>query len=233
MPTEVQIRNALLQELYTQKTFSLSAQNAAYAISDGYFDISQDELNERYGNSRSKWVNRVQVVRNHLVDQGIILPTNISGRNIWKLSDQGIIEAKRIYLLYNEDDPHEDILSRQINQDLVDLSEEEGSIEGAFKFRLSNYYERDPSIRAKAVKIHGLICKACNFDFEETYGELGKNFIEVHHLVPLSTYKEAKIVNPEKDMTVLCSNCHRMIHRKHNGNILSLEELKDLIVKNG
>jgi predicted HNH restriction endonuclease len=36
------------------------------------------------------------------------------------------------------------------------------------------------------------------------------------------------LINPKEDMTVLCSNCHRMVHRYPHG-ILTLEQLQSLI----
>ena len=48
--------------------------------------------------------------------------------------------------------------------------------------------------------------------FEKVYGPLGKNFIEVHHTKPLSSVDEEVVVDSEKDLVVLCSNCHSMIH---------------------
>ena len=69
---------------------------------------------------------------------------------------------------------------------------------------------------------------ACGFDFEATYGEIGKNYIEVHHTKPLYSLEQETIVNPRTDLVCLCSNCHRMIHRKRD-SILTLEELKEII----
>jgi 5-methylcytosine-specific restriction protein A len=47
-----------------------------------------------------------------------------------------------------------------------------------------------------------------------TYGEVGKGFIEAHHLTPLYSLKGQKVtLDPRRDFSVLCSNCHRMIHR--------------------
>ena len=81
---------------------------------------------------------------------------------------------------------------------------------------------------SEAIRIHGTICKACGFDFEKLYGRRGYKYIEVHHLVPLSKVKGGVIVNPTYDMTVLCSNCHRMIHRLMR-DILSMDQLVELI----
>jgi hypothetical protein len=52
-------------------------------------------------------------------------------------------------------------------------------------------------------------------DFSERYGDLGKEFIEAHHLRPIATLEEGVPVKYDvaADFAVLCSNCHRMIHR--------------------
>ena len=89
-------------------------------------------------------------------------------------------------------------------------------------------YERKPKNRKAAIKIHGTRCMACGFDFEKVYGERGKDYIEVHHVVPLADRDEIVDIDPAKDLIVVCANCHRMIHRKKN-EILSLEELKAII----
>lgn len=99
------------------------------------------------------------------------------------------------------------------------------SVEGKLEKRLTNRYERDSRLRASALRIHGHVCCACGFDFEKTYGQQGKGFIEVHHTVPLSIVKNSHLVDPAKDMVVLCANCHRMIHRNPNAP-LTVQELK-------
>nr|WP_244996061.1 HNH endonuclease [Eubacterium callanderi] len=71
----------------------------------------------------------------------------------------------------------------------------------------------------------------CGFDFEEKYGEYGKDFIEVHHIKPLSNMKNEEVINPETDLVCVCPNCHRMIHRKRD-SVLSIEELKKIIKNN-
>ena len=92
-------------------------------------------------------------------------------------------------------------------------------------------YERNPQNRKQAIRIHGTKCMVCGFDFGVTYGKIGKDFIEVHHTKPLYSLNEEIIVNPETDLVCVCSNCHRMIHRKRN-SIISVEELKDIIKQN-
>ena len=99
--------------------------------------------------------------------------------------------------------------------------------EGKKRVRYSSYYERNPINREKALEIHGLTCMACSFNFEEKYGKHGKGFIHVHHNKPLNETGETK-VDPEKDLTVLCPNCHAMVH-KNKKHTLTLEELKAIL----
>ncbi len=58
-----------------------------------------------------------------------------------------------------------------------------------------------------------LYCEVCKFDFEKSYGELGKDFIEAHHIKPVSQMKDNERTKVE-DILMVCSNCHSMIHRK-------------------
>lgn len=110
------------------------------------------------------------------------------------------------------------------------INEENDYSEGSKRKRLSSYYERNPKLREQAIRIHGTKCmvKSCRFDFYKTYGELGKDFIEVHHLIPISSFNQNHFVNPELDLVVVCPNCHRMLHRKGN-NPISLAELEKLM----
>lgn len=121
-------------------------------------------------------------------------------------------------------------LEKQVTADLEALTEEESGTEGGKKLRLVNYFERNPTLRATAISLHGTSCKSCGFNFEAVYGEHGKNYIEVHHLVPISTLLEPTTINAKEDLTVLCSNCHRMLHRKRDVP-LSLSELSELVAK--
>jgi 5-methylcytosine-specific restriction enzyme A len=114
--------------------------------------------------------------------------------------------------------------------DLDAFSFEEGrpSLEGEAIKSFGIRYERDSKLRTIAIELHGITCKVCGFNFANTYGDRGRDFIEVHHLEPLSVTKEQKLVDPKRDMTVVCSNCHRMIHRNKD-DILNIDQLKKLI----
>jgi 5-methylcytosine-specific restriction protein A len=75
-------------------------------------------------------------------------------------------------------------------------------------------YERSKGNRKDCIAHYGYVCQVCGINFEQTYGEIGKDFIEVHHLYPVS--QGERKVNPIKDLIPLCSNCHSMIHRQED-----------------
>ena len=67
----------------------------------------------------------------------------------------------------------------------------EGKPRAFFTYR----YERSPKLRAAVLNKFGYKCAVCGFDFEKIYGQLGKNFIEVHHMVPVSEKERENDVN--------------------------------------
>ncbi|HBD7081577.1 TPA: HNH endonuclease [Legionella pneumophila] len=108
--------------------------------------------------------------------------------------------------------------------------QEQGLPEGS-KIKVEiNKYERNPINRAACISYYGPICKACGFDFGKIYGLLGIDFIEVHHIVPVSQMGGTYRIDPTKDLVPLCSNCHAMVHRKNPP--ISVEELKKIINQN-
>ncbi len=111
-----------------------------------------------------------------------------------------------------------------------ELNDESGIPEGAKRKITVNKYERSSIARNKCIETHGYLCKICQFDFEKVYGEIGKEFIHVHHIIPLYTVDENYKVDPENHLIPVCPNCHAMLHRR-NGNCLKDEELKQMINK--
>lgn len=102
--------------------------------------------------------------------------------------------------------------------------------DGGKKTMLVNAYERNPELRSACIDKYGVTCIACKRNFEQTYGERGKDFIEVHHINPLHTVKGRHDVSVD-DLRPLCSNCHSMIHRKRNDE-LTIEQLQEIIRQN-
>jgi predicted HNH restriction endonuclease len=115
-----------------------------------------------------------------------------------------------------------------IKESLARLNSNSNFSEGDEKEIQGIVYERDPKARKACIEYYGCKCIICGMDFEQVYGDLGKGFIEVHHIIPISERGGHYIVDPIKDLRPLCSNCHSMIHRlKH---VLTIEELKKIIV---
>lgn len=88
--------------------------------------------------------------------------------------------------------------------------------------------ERDRKLRQRKiehVKQRGdaVACGVCSFDFLASYGERGRDYIEVHHVLPLHVSGQA--TTRLDDLELLCANCHRMVHR---GAWLTPNQLKNL-----
>jgi len=116
----------------------------------------------------------------------------------------------------------------------IDLTEDDnGYPEGKQQLRIHLIRERDPRVIREAKrrykqKNEELSCQACGFNFVKVYGEIGEDYIEGHHINPVSDQETESITRIE-DIALLCSNCHKMIHRRRPW--LCLDELKKLIVK--
>jgi len=109
----------------------------------------------------------------------------------------------------------------------ADAEEDEAALgeEDLRRLREHKRVERNRKLAHRAKLVHGFTCKACGFDFASKYGSIGREFIEAHHLTPLSELKGQKLtLDPKTDFMVLCSNCHRMIHR--TSFVHSVEEFR-------
>lgn len=100
-------------------------------------------------------------------------------------------------------------------------------IEGAVKQILVNAYERDQNARRACLANYGPSCAVCGFGFAEKYGVIGKGFIHIHHLKPLSEIGESYRLDPVRDLRPVCPNCHAMLHRQSPP--FSIDELKVML----
>jgi hypothetical protein len=133
-------------------------------------------------------------------------------------------------------------LSRQVRS----LALEEEELEGLKELPHREYKEgrqrlvehrrlektRNPALVRDAKKAfkkkHGRpFCEACAFDFEKKYGKRGKDYIEAHHKPPISQMAEVVTLRVE-DLAMVCSNCHRMLHRVP---WITVEQLKELVTQ--
>jgi 5-methylcytosine-specific restriction protein A len=158
----------------------------------------------------------------------LIIPRAVKGgigqSNIWfadKEESQEIVN--RVLALINGETP-----------DLPDVDQSNSIEEGNPRLVTHLRRERNTSIvkakKAAVLKATGkLCCEVCDFDFNEFYGEPGDGFCEVHHLQPLSK-ADGKINTELKDLAIICSNCHRIIHR--SDPMPSIEKLSKSLRRN-
>lgn len=69
-----------------------------------------------------------------------------------------------------------------------------------------------------------LKCVVCDFDFYEVYGERGQDYIEAHHIEPISQLTTTTTLTID-DLALVCSNCHRMLHQRPWIDIGSLRDI--------
>jgi len=111
--------------------------------------------------------------------------------------------------------------------------DEELAPEGAQLTKLHRYYERVSKNRNRKIEsvlaaLGNLACEACGFDFAKAYGTRGKGYIECHHVLSVSELSVEK--RPTlRDLRLVCSNCHRMIHRRRPW--ATVEEVAAMVAK--
>ena len=129
-----------------------------------------------------------------------------------------------------------DAIRTLVSSDRIMLStetspdDEEGE-EGQVLTRYHRYRERRAGLvkrkKERALsKRHSLNCEVCGFDFGLVYGDRGYGFMECHHTRPLSELSHEGERIKLSDLALVCSNCHRMIHK--NRPWLSIDELREL-----
>lgn len=91
-------------------------------------------------------------------------------------------------------------------------------------------HERNRRNRILCLAIKGYTCSVCGINFKDVYGDIGKDYIEIHHHIPVASMKDGHIVNISDELFPLCSNCHSMVHRRNPP--YSIEELRSMIEEN-
>lgn len=109
--------------------------------------------------------------------------------------------------------------------DEVDESGGTELLEGTVRTVSVNIYERNPVARTQCIEHYGCRCYVCGFDFSDTYGDIGRDFIHVHHEVELASIGAEYVIDPINDLKPVCPNCHAMLHRRKPA--YSVSELKN------
>jgi len=177
-----------------------------------------------------KYLNRFEVIGTDGNKSKFIVPFegwhqdyNPSKHFVWKLRDELVQALEELGMVDDQPFPSE--------EDELTSSIVESTPDGKKILCYTTRYERNAQNRRNAIKIHGTVCQGCGFDFEKTYGEIGRDYIEVHHVKPLCEGEGSVPINAETDLICVCANCHRMIHRRKD-SVLSLKELQELLLAN-
>lgn len=107
-------------------------------------------------------------------------------------------------------------------------NDEASYAEGAVKRVWVDARERNPAARAACIRQFGCACSICGLDFKRVYGNIGADYIQVHHLVPLSAGIGSRQVDPIIDLRPVCANCHVMLHRRDPP--YTIDELRECMV---
>ena len=151
------------------------------------------------------------------------------------------------YLLINDftyTDLTENLRKVEANQNKKKIQTFDENIiiqEGTKRLTEVAVYERSTTLRNYAIsyftKDDSISCNCCSFNFGDFYGnDIGKGFIEIHHTKPIFKYEDEDIENTlskaVQNLTPVCSNCHRMIHRNWKKPV-EIKILIDSINANG
>lgn len=102
------------------------------------------------------------------------------------------------------------------------------AIEGKSRKAEINRLSRNPALARKAKTLHRYTCMVCKFNYAEFYGDIGKEFIECHHVEPISGRAGEGEITRIDQLAVLCANCHRMAHYRAP-EARTIEELKAIV----
>ena len=120
------------------------------------------------------------------------------------------------------------ILKELVKEELSPVNDTVTHIEGGIREVTLEIRNRDPKLRREALDYYKLVCCICEQDFSTIYGDLGENYLEIHHIIPIS---DGERENTVKDVRVVCANCHRMIHSVGKNGV-PIEELSGNIKRN-
>jgi 5-methylcytosine-specific restriction protein A len=168
-----------------------------------------DALND--GSTESYWHNIVQTARNSLNKEGYLA---VSSRGFWRLSEEGILTAKRIC---NNEESEKRFFSPLNNSN---LEKPEGIKQPERREQAYSIYERELEVKEWIIKNAQGKCECCSAD--GFIKEDGTAYLEAHHLLPLSE----KGSDTPQNVIALCANCHRKFHYAKDK-----EEMRKALIK--
>ena len=158
----------------------------------------------------------------------VSLATELLTGRPYSAQDFNAVEAKNYFTARGYE-----ILDRRgdAEKKIVEEDDESAFPEGHERYSWHRKLERDAKIakkaKAKRLAVTGsLTCEVCATDFATKYGTRGEGFIEAHHIKPVAAL-DGKEKTAIKDFALVCSNCHRMLHR--GKKLISVHQLKHIV----
>lgn len=172
---------------------------------DTEFDQFRERIRIEWDSLEHRWVRRYQDANRRIVA--------VKGP-----SDDWLVPDSRESLLNLKVVPADD----DSDFDGLSLFKEGGrSLRSHFTIERNGALVQESKARFK--RLHGrLYCEACGFDFVKVYGE---DYIECHHTVPVHELPSNGSTSID-DVVLLCSNCHRMVHRRKEW--ITVDQLRSL-----
>ncbi len=183
---------------------------------DGKYEVKQ---NGKSAKSDDVVKNIVSVTKEYIPTDRTSIPRKIFN---WVLSGEDYS--------WNIDTAIEETIPPAVIERFRELDEERFP-EGKEKYRIHRSKERNQKLIAlkkqkSLLQNPNMPCEICTFSFKQKYGEIGDKFIETHHIYPISELTEEVKTNLD-DLILVCSNCHKMMHRKRPW--LTVEEIKKIL----
>lgn len=206
------------------------------------FEINSDEINLIIGTSFNELflfdkANR-EVPFTHIIKYNKVfnLKLEVNSEVIFD-SSESQFDILRSHLKFNRSSKSRAALARIVYEAITQVLTKQFKpvefqklfLEGRTKSVSRNIYERNPKAREICIEFYGSTCLVCSLNFNDTYGDIGKGFIHVHHLVPISSVKKEYNLDPIRDLRPVCPNCHAMIHKRVPP--FSINELKERLTR--
>ncbi len=209
------------------------------------FNPSGEDAAILAGRSDSKFSQKVRNLKSHRDNNRMGIYTLLTPSGQYILTDIGEKHlndnyAEIEYLFSNKFSPQdvtefiETIEDVSKKRKTVIYSEEDMISEGKPFKKEATIRKRSKKLREASIEYYRksdgkIYCSACGFCFENKYGDIGKDYIEIHHEKPIFQFSDDDfdtfISEAVTKLRPLCANCHRMIHRNRN-RPLSIDELK-------
>jgi predicted HNH restriction endonuclease len=201
IPDDNIIQQELLALIAAKPNKRVHASTAYDELAPLHPELTHQELTERYQNSVSKWANRVQFARLHLVNKGLLYRAN-EGPNAspgyWALTPTGEAAVAK----------HVQASKGAASNQFTDQFERTELPEKAAEQRviIGTAFVRSPAVRMAALQRSGGQCEYCNAPGFKTLDD--RIYLETHHIRPLCEGGADAISN----VIALCPNHHREAH---------------------